>query len=518
MSTAAIDGTATTDSPRRAPTGWPGLVMTLRRHAAFGAVLTLAVGLRCLLYLAYRPALRYSDSGMYMRGAAMDRPLVDRPYGYSAFLKLLLPLQSVDVVTVLQHLMGLGLVVAGYAFLIRRGVRRWLAALAVTPVALDARQLVLEHFILAEALFTALLAAAILLLARRNPPGPLVAATAGLLVATAALTRSVGLPIAGLIVCYLLVRRVRWHSLAAFAVALVVPLGGYLVWYHSAHGVYAFGQYDGRFLFARTATFADCDVLELSDRLRELCPEQPVGQRPQRNDEYVWTDITIAHRKYRDVQHDPLLREFAVEAITQQPGDYAAMLLRETGWHFIPGLVEFDDGQRCLARAWQLPVRDADTCQTSIYVRDRLGGPAVNYAQIERLRPALKAYSQQGKIPGPLLLLGVLAALAAAVCRPGRPGWADGRDATLIAGVGLALVVISVATSMHDPRYVVPGLFFMGIGAALGVHRLTSVWGPPAEAAPVRLQVDPPTFRVPSPRRPADDNETADTPALRQPS
>jgi hypothetical protein len=42
----------------------------------------------------------------------------------------------------------------------------------------------------------------------------------------------------------------------------------------------------------------------------------------------------------------------------------------------------------------------------------------------------------------------------------------------LFASAGLALIALSVATSMFEPRYAVPALFFIPVGAALAVHRV----------------------------------------------
>ena len=299
------------------------------------------------------------------------------------------------------------------------------------------------------------------------------------------------MPIAALLLLYLLVRRVGWRPLVAFSLALVIPLAGYLNWYHSERGVYAFNQFSGRFLFARTSTFADCDKLDLSARLRVLCPEQPVSARSQRPDEYIWTDVSIARREYADVKYDPYLNEFAMAAITQQPLDYAETVLRETAWAFAPSLFTFDAGQQCLTRAWQLPVEKADFCQTRRYPTLSLhAGPGAapdKIAQVEKLRPVLKTWSRHSTVPGPVLLLGVLIAFAAALWRPRRANWAVGRDALLFGAIGLGMVVASIATSMHDPRYVMPSLFFIGIGAALGIHRIAAIRGPaqpqPAEPA-----------------------------------
>ena len=55
----------------------------------------------------------------------------------------------------LQRLLGLAMAVALYAVLVRRGAARWLAALAVAPVLLDAYQLQMEQMIMPDVWFDA---------------------------------------------------------------------------------------------------------------------------------------------------------------------------------------------------------------------------------------------------------------------------------------------------------------------------------------------------------------------------
>ncbi len=121
----------------------------------------------------------------------MASPAVQRGAG-RATLPVPGPMERAALV---QHLMGIGLVVAGYAFLARRGVRPWIAALAVVPVAADDLQLTMEHFVASDTMFTALLAAGLLVLLWR-PGVPVAAAVVGgLLLAIAALTRTIGQPL-----------------------------------------------------------------------------------------------------------------------------------------------------------------------------------------------------------------------------------------------------------------------------------------------------------------------------------
>ena len=94
------------------------------------------------------------------------------PLGYS--LLVLRPVLifggNLAYVALVQH--GLGMAMAGalYALMVRRGAWRWLAALAVAPVLLDAYQLNAEQTIMPDVLFETLLVAGIVLLLWQ--PGP----------------------------------------------------------------------------------------------------------------------------------------------------------------------------------------------------------------------------------------------------------------------------------------------------------------------------------------------------------
>src|SRR5262249_62131799 len=92
-----------------------------------------------------------------------------------------------------------------------------------------------------------------------RPPWATVAA--GFVLAAGATLWPVGLPLLIVFLLYLTVRRVGWRVLGATAAAGAIPLAGYVLWFHSAHGRYGFSHRDGIFLWARTVTFAHCAML-----------------------------------------------------------------------------------------------------------------------------------------------------------------------------------------------------------------------------------------------------------------
>ncbi|WP_181871406.1 hypothetical protein [Sphaerisporangium album] len=190
---------------------WHALAHAARRlgaaaltHRSFLAVLALGAALRAVAMLGYRPAIWFPDSYTYVVTAMRPRPDLVRPAGYSMFLRLLEPFHSFGVVVLVQHLIGLATAVLVYHAVVRAGGRRWAGTLAAAPVLLDAYQIELEHLLVSDALFGLLVAGAVVA-ALREPTWRTVCA-AGLLLAAATLTRTVGLPLIALVTAWLVVR------------------------------------------------------------------------------------------------------------------------------------------------------------------------------------------------------------------------------------------------------------------------------------------------------------------------
>src|SRR6266851_1603641 len=129
------------------------LAALLRRHWLLAILLSAGLALRVLAQIAYRPALLYIDSIKYLYGAYPGND----PPGYLLVLKPFLAVGNLDVVAAVQHLLGLGMAVALYVVMCRRGVPRWLAALATAPILLDGYQLQMEQAIMPDTLFEALI-------------------------------------------------------------------------------------------------------------------------------------------------------------------------------------------------------------------------------------------------------------------------------------------------------------------------------------------------------------------------
>jgi hypothetical protein len=141
----------------------PARAATLARRVpiALAALLLVGIVLRIVVAVAYRPAvLGWADSTVYLLMAS-DGLFIDpvRPAGYSIFLGALHDIWAdVDLLILVQHLMGLVTALILYATVRRLGGPTWAAAVGAAAVLLSVDQIVLEHALMSETLFTLLFA------------------------------------------------------------------------------------------------------------------------------------------------------------------------------------------------------------------------------------------------------------------------------------------------------------------------------------------------------------------------
>ncbi len=76
---------------------------------------------------------------------------------------------NLGTVELVQHLLGLAIAIALYAVLVRRGVPRWLSAIAIAPVLFDAYQLQAEAMIMPDVWFEALILLGLVVLLWQKP-------------------------------------------------------------------------------------------------------------------------------------------------------------------------------------------------------------------------------------------------------------------------------------------------------------------------------------------------------------
>ena len=153
------------------------------------------------------------------------------PVGYKGPLRAILFVGNFDAVAAVQHLLGLAMAVVIYVLLLRRGVSRWLAALAIAPVLLDAYQLQNEQAIMPGTWFEALIVAGLAILLWRPRTGWRAVLAAGVVLGTSATFAQVGEALILPGVIYLLAAGGGWRralgKAAAFCAAFALPIAAY---------------------------------------------------------------------------------------------------------------------------------------------------------------------------------------------------------------------------------------------------------------------------------------------------
>ncbi|GAA3830687.1 hypothetical protein GCM10022226_59430 [Sphaerisporangium flaviroseum] len=482
-----------------------------RRHRWFLGVISLGAVLRIVTMLGYRPAIWFPDSYTYVVTALRPRPDLVRPAGYSMFLRLLEPFHSFGLVVFLQHLLGLATVVLVYTAVLRLGGRGWAATLAAAPVALDAYQIQLEHLLVSDTLFAFLVVAAVF-----TCLGPLTwrgACAAGLLLAAATLTRTIGLPLIVVVAAWSFFRQMRAargsgsasaggrarfgsRSKAGLVGVLVLvallPVAGYAAWFASTYHRFGIVGSNGVFLYARTMSFADCRVMRPPADLAVLCDPTPPERRPP-SQEYVWDagsplvalpGITFTRETER------LAGRFAFLALRSQPVDYVASVLSELSRSFTLGRPVYPDQE--IYDAYEFPAvtpppptRSPAMAGAELAVRYEEG--PIGTRIVEPFAGWTRAYQDVARVPGTVLLLVLLLPPVVAVVRR-RRGERAGPPWTLPWAVSVSLLVVPAATAEFDYRYVLPAVPLACLAAALMTARQADQSEAPRPVESVNIQ------------------------------
>lgn len=440
----------------------------LADHRIFLILLAVAALVRIVVALAYRPGLFYSDTLAYVQAAVHLVPDRVRPFGYSEFLRLLLPFHSFTLVAAVQHLMGLVIGAEVYAVLRRLRLPAWAAALAAVPVLFAAIELQLEAYLLSDTLFILLVTTAVVVVIWTARPRAWIWALAGLLLAAAVLDRTEGELLIIPFLLYLAVARPGgWRSVLsgiALIAVFAVPLAGYEHWFSQHHGARALTSSTGVFLYSRVGTFADCTVIRPPANERFLCPAQPADQHSE--NWYAWSpDSPLVGGPAGNFSNrtNKLATSFALRAIRAQPAAYLGTVWSAGVEAFLP----YGDTNKSAANfsfPASAPALKPPYTMSRIYDSGRNPSTRTH----EPFARLLLTYQRVATLPGPLLAL-----IAAAGLAGGIAGWRRyGRRALLAWLAGMGLILTSAATVDYSARYVAAAVPVLCIAGALGAREL----------------------------------------------
>ncbi|GAC1408772.1 MAG: hypothetical protein NVSMB57_00540 [Actinomycetota bacterium] len=470
------------------------IVCFFSEHWLISAFIAIGASLRIVALAAVHPALLfYGDSFSYINNAAHLHPGQIRPIGYPVFLRLLgLPGASLFRVVVVQHLLGLALGIALYLLCRRLTLAPWVAALAAAPILLDGYQVNIEHFVMAETVFDALVVGALLLLTWRTKPKTWVCGIAGVLMAFATLTRAAGIALIVVAGAYAVMRRFGWVRVLALTAAFAIPLVGYATWFQATNKRLALTSKDGSFLYARVAPFASCPDLILPAYERQLCDLRPPASRPDTN-YYIWgLGTPKLNGLPKDMDQQTVLADFAKRVMTQQTDTFTRVVVGDLVHFFAPGRTTRVKDFAVNHWQWATAGNDARRVDRAV----ALTGPPAQTPRMHRGPVAfLAAYQKLGYMWGPVLLLTILLGLAGSI---GISGERSLRWESLLFALGaLAMLVVPLITAMFDYRYVLPALPLAGPAAAIGGTVLARRLRPMLAAKAVTSAPSP--IRMPAP-------------------
>ncbi len=460
----------------------------LRRHWLAAVLLAVGLVLRLLALLAYPPALFYIDTTRYLYNAeGMD------PVGYKGPLRAILLVANFGTVVAVQHLLALAMAVLIYLLVLRRGGSRWLAALAIAPLLLDAYQIQSEQTIMPGTWFQALIVAGLAILLWPPRPGWRQVLAAGVLLGTSATFAQVGEVMLIPAVLFLLVAgaggdggwwRRAGGKAAALAGAFVLPILAYSAGSYLMTGDFFLSHSGVTSFYGRMAAAADCATLRLPTSERGMCP--PPAQQATGPDWLEYGPGSPIRPYYANLPRattDRLISDFNHRVLAQQPLRVAGAYLRDAGKLFAltrdtsPGDTPVSRWQFQTSFPYYPPHASAQVVRTAI-AQFGGGAPAV-WVPVAGF---LRGYQLHGGYtPGPLLLLFTVTGLAGSLALLWRRTRGDpaarqpALACLLFFGSAVALLLASDLFEFSW-RYQLLALVTLAPAGVLGISVLIASW------------------------------------------
>ncbi|HEX6932141.1 MAG TPA: hypothetical protein VF162_08370 [Streptosporangiaceae bacterium] len=487
------------------PGGWSGrrrgIVARIRRipavlqhHWLASILIALGVVLRALAQMAYHPAIIYIDTLKYLYDAW---PGSD-PVGYKVPLKAILAVGTLGTVEVVQHLLGIGIAITMYVVLVRRGVPRWLGALAIAPVLLDAYQVQVESMIMPDIWFEALVVAGIAVLLWRPQPGMKLALIGGALLGASTGIRQVGEVLIIPALIFVVAMGGGWRKILQNAVAVTCAFALAVLFYLSADyqlaGHFWVSRSSVSLTYGRMAGAVDCATINLPKIERPLCPTKKLqAMGPDWLDHGAYSPLRLYDETLPIAylgQKNTLVADFNRRVERQQPQRVISAILHDSVKLFALNRYT-SPGDTPIVR-WQFQ-RHFPTAQYGpwISVRDNkiwLDIGSLQSSTLTLLNPAyggapqvnkpiaafLRWYQLRGGYtPGPLFALCLIAGLAGSVIAFWRrPRFAAARPAAVgcVFFFAAGVIVLGVSDLFEFTwRYQIPALITLPPAAALGI-------------------------------------------------
>jgi hypothetical protein len=484
--TASWPAESTVSSSRLDRAIW-GAGEVLRRHWMLALLIAGGLLLRVVTQFAYEPALLFIDSKKYLYGTDFNLGAWGSfdPIGYTLLvLKPVLIFTNLGFVAVLQHVLGLGMAVALYVLMLRRGVVRWLAALAVAPVLLDAYQLNAEQTIMPDVLFEALVVAGIVLLLWRPRPALAFVILAGLALGTSAPVRQVGEALILPALVYVVAAARDWRTRllhgAVLTVCFALPIVGYMGYSKVVlHYGFQMSSMGDAYLYGRAAHAADCATLTLPPDQQVLCPTPAQALKfgvdgLVNNPDSPRVEYAVDVRQGVPDYNLPQQKQFAYAVIKQQPMRVIGDITRDSIKIFAltRNTVEGDTP----IKRWQFQnvyptfppgiTAKGSHSATNLFAAAGGGGKA----RVRRpLAVGLRFYQLHGGYtPGPVLLLGLLLGLAGIFTFGRRRDPANLSLACLLVTGSAVAVLLGADLYEFSWRYQLPALVTLPIAGAFG--------------------------------------------------
>ncbi len=472
---AGLDGLAGRARPGLTARRQAAGAAALRRH--WPALVLLAAGLvlRVLAELAYRPALFYIDTPRYLYNAeGMD------PVGYKGPLRAILLVANFDAVAAVQHLLGLAMAVVIYLLLMRRGVSRWLAALAIAPVLLDAYQLQIEQTIMPDTWFEALIVAGLAILLWSPKASWRRVVAAGIVLGASATVAQVGEALILPAVIYLLAAGGGWRQAigkaAVLCAAFALPIAAYCTGSYLLTGDFFLSHSGVTSFYGTTAAAVDCATISLPAAERGMCPT--TAQQAKGPDWLEYGDGSPIRPYYSGLPRaevDSLISDFNHRVLTQQPQRLLGAYTRDVLKLFALTR-NTRPGDTIIAR-WQFQAKipyyppHASEAAVKAAVTQYGGGTPAVWRPVAAF---LRSYQLDGGYtPGPLLavfaLAGLLGSAVALVRRRLDPGTRQLALACLALFSAAASVLLASDLFEFSWRYQLPALVTLAPAGALGI-------------------------------------------------